>query len=500
MPTERQIGSVERKLRGVNVLYDPTPEESAYALQQANANLQKAHWDPVSGTYTYVPLKGAELTAAQSAKQAQDQQAASDALLAPPDPAAGTTPQVNMADPAAGVVRQQTPGPSLTTRLQTTGPVVDQPVAPVAPFARPAGTMRDVAASPVQVSNVAAFDGQPPSSAPTPAEAPTLDTSNVDELLKGVNAYASQIGALGGDNTGLSEALAQLQRGLEQTRSQALSLSRSGGPRDRGGAMHQALAEGAAAGSQATLDAAVLRAKEEDSDRRFKLDALKEAAGLGLNTSALELDISKVNSANVMQIVNQQFQQLGIDKQLSQQEADSLRGYARDMSAIQFQYDNMTSDEQKFVSEQLLKKYQIDQQVANNLEMARISKPDKVPWWQQVLTTAAGGAATGAAGAGITALVSDVRAKTDIDWHAEDDLYELLRNIKPAAYRYKDTADGAGWMFGPMTRDLMRSKVGASMVDTSDPAKHKVDGGRAGLTALGGLAALDERLRRLENG
>jgi hypothetical protein len=450
------------------------------------------------GTLSSVPLTGAELTANQASLQADQQKAAADALLAPPD--AGTGFQVDRTDPGAAVTRP-------TQQLSTTDVVAASGgYGRQNSFQAPPVTAPAVAPRAAPVAPNLAFSGQTTamSPTPTPADAPKLDTTELDKLLAGVNQYASQIGALGGDNTGLSESLAQLQRGLEATRSQALSLARSGGPRGRSANEHRALAEGTAAASQASMDAAVLRAKEEDNDRRFKLDALKEAAGLGLNTGALELDVSKVNSQNVMGIINNEFQQLGIDKQLSQQEADSLRGYARDMSAIQFQYDSMTSDEQKFVSEQLLKKYQIDSGLANNLEMARISKPDKVPWWQQALTGAIGGAVGGVAGAAtsflLPAKVSDVRAKTAIDWHAEDDLQELLRNIKPAAYRYKDTTDGAGLFWGPMAQDLMRSKVGASMVASDGTGKLKVDAGRAGLTALGAAAALDERLRRLENG
>jgi hypothetical protein len=371
-------------------------DELTAQTHDAALNNQKMVRQP-DGSFSLVPMTPEETAQNQSQLTNQALTQTNTAMTAPP------ATQVNRSDPAAGLVR---PGQQPTmTQLQNQTPLpgaIPSSDTMTAAF-RPPTHAAPRAGTDVMTQT---FGGQRTPETPTnPAAAPKLDTSKLDELLNGVNSYASQIAAMAGDNTGLSEGLAQLQRGLEATRSQALSLARSGSSRDRAALTHQAVAEGTAAASQASMDAALLRSQEEQADRQFKLDALKEASSLGLNTSALELDVSKVNLDSVMNIVNQNFQQLGIDKQISQQEAESLRNYARDMSALQFQYDSLSSDEQKFISEQIMKKYGIDQELANNLEVARISKPKQRPWWQDALVGAVGGGVAGIAGAATKAIV-----------------------------------------------------------------------------------------------
>jgi hypothetical protein len=254
--------------------------------------------------------------------------------------------------------------------------------------------------------------------------APDIDRTKIDSILGGLNTYANDIYALSKDNTGSSLAEAQLAKGqkqaqlnsqinLEATQRGALSAARSSRSRaDRG------LLERAAVGEQAYLgqegqrqdaqrqadfegNQAILRAQEEDSDRRFRLDALSKASDLGLNTAALETDISKANLGSATDWVNNQFQQLGIDKQINQQQAESILGYTRDMAAIQFQYDQLSEQEKQAADAMIMQKYGIDQQTG--VALKGIKEQGKFHW-DQMLGGILGGVGAGATG-GIASLI-----------------------------------------------------------------------------------------------
>jgi hypothetical protein len=134
---------------------------------------------------------------------------------------------------------------------------------------------------------------------------------------------------------------------------------------------------------------AILRAQEEDADRRFRLEALGKASELGLNTAALETDISKTNLDSATNWINQQFNQVGIDKQITQQQAQMLLGYTRDMAAIQFQYDQLSTQDQQAAEQLIMQKYGIDE--GTRVSMKQIKEAGKFRW-DNVLAGMAGGA------------------------------------------------------------------------------------------------------------
>jgi hypothetical protein len=351
-----------------------------------------------------------------------------------------------------------------------------------------------------------------------PASAPTLGREEIDKSLSGLDAYQTALWEMSQDNTGLSAAEAQLkkatdlanvQAGIATESSQRAALGQARSARNRGDRAfleQQAIGEAGFIGQEASRTAAlrqaesegnlsVLRAGEEDADRRFRLEAIKEAAGLGLNTAALEVDISKADLASLTNQINNDaaFKQLGL--QLDQRQAESLLNYSRDMAALQFQYDKMSVDDQNATDALLMQKYGIDQGTMVALKQMKDARRMN---WNQFLA----GAMTGATQAGATAAFSDRRVKRNVAKVREDELDELLTAIKAETWDYADEmAHGggrSGRRFGPMAQDLERTRLGKAMVAEDLFGTKKVDTGAVALATASGLAHVYDRLKGLE--
>ena len=153
----------------------------------------------------------------------------------------------------------------------------------------------------------------------------------------------------------------------------------------------QAVAEGSAIQQQLGRDAALLRAEEEDANRRFALDAANRAAELGLGEAAFRFDLANADLQSATNLLNNQFQQLGIDKQLTEAESQRLLNYARDMAAIELQYAGLNQAEKLAVMQDLTSRYGIDKQYEAALQELN-SRPS---YWQNLLTTVVGGGLQG---------------------------------------------------------------------------------------------------------
>lgn len=257
------------------------------------------------------------------------------------------------------------------------------------------------------------------------AEAPKLDTDAINKTLNGLEGYSSDIANLAYTQQGETVAEARLRQAADVAARQqqiqtdasqraALGAARSTRSRaDQALASRQAIGESAFIGQDAARtaaltqaqtegDLAATRAQEALDDRNFRLNALSKAADLGLNTAALQVDISKTDLESANNWVNQQFQQLGIDKQLDQQQTQAVLGFTRDMAAIQFQYDQMSTQDQEFIDSQIMQKYQIDQQTMVALKQI---KAQKQMAWTQVLSSLTGGIGQGASAATGAALL-----------------------------------------------------------------------------------------------
>lgn len=102
----------------------------------------------------------------------------------------------------------------------------------------------------------------------------------------------------------------------------------------------------------------------------------------------------------------------------------------------------------------------------------------------------AGGVAAGAR-------LSDERHKTDIR-DGESEANRVLKGLRAYTYRYKDERNGKGRQFGPMAQDLEKAGLKHAIIDT--PKGKYVDGGKAALSSLALVAAIDRRLEKLEKG
>jgi hypothetical protein len=114
--------------------------------------------------------------------------------------------------------------------------------------------------------------------------------------------------------------------------------------------------------------------------------------------------------------------------------------------------------------------------------------------FNQMLGTAIGAGATAYSGGANKA--SDERGKKDIH---EMDSSDFLDKITGYKYKYKDPEkNGEGDNFGPMAQDLEKSDIGKSMVSDTPDGK-MVDTNKAAMAALGVIADLHERIKKMEN-
>lgn len=235
------------------------------------------------------------------------------------------------------------------------------------------------------------------------AEAPKVDRAAVNAALAPVNQIQGQIAAEALNNASAGVAEAQLARATAQAQSAALGQARSGNRRDRAMLERQAIGEGAYLEQESGRQAAELRAQEELQNRQFKVDTLAKAGELGLNTAAYEVDLSKADLASANNWINNEFQKLGLDKQLGveklqldEQKMQALLGFTRDMAAIQYQYDALSVQDQNEADQLMMQKYGIDQQTMTALK--QIKEAGRFHW-DQLLSNMVGGFASGAAGA-----------------------------------------------------------------------------------------------------
>lgn len=355
---------------------------------------------------------------------------------------------------------------------------------------------------------------------PTGEGAPVLGRDAINEALGGIDAYQNALWQMSQDNTGLSAAEAQLnkatelaniQAGIATDASQRAALGQARSARNRGDRAfleQQAIGEAGfigqeAARTKALTDAeargksAELRAAEEDADRTFKFNAVAEAAKLGLNVAALELDMSKADLGSVTNQINQQFQMMGLEKQLDQRQAESMLNFTRDMAVLQQKYDQMDVDAQIETEKLLMQKYAVDQETYRALKDLQ-SKND-INWNQLAVQFISG------AGKGATAAVfaSDRRVKKNIRPVETEELEELLSALKGETYDYVDDkrfgGGREGRRFSFMAQDLEKTKLGKAMVKPFDETGVKgVDTGAVAMATAGGLALVYDRLKGLE--
>jgi hypothetical protein len=122
-------------------------------------------------------------------------------------------------------------------------------------------------------------------------------------------------------------------------------------------------------------------------------------------------------------------------------------------------------------------------------------------FWEQMALNTVGGLAQGGAGAGMAALLSDERAKTDISLDSlKAQLDDHLRVAPGYTYRYKPGfgEDPETERAGPMAQDLEKSPFGRDIVKTGPDGFRRVDAGRLALVNHAALASMRSELDELK--
>lgn len=240
---------------------------------------------------------------------------------------------------------------------------------------------------------------QPPAAPPDPGTTPAeVDRARIDQLLKSVNSATSGLLGIANTRDQFSQAQAQLAISTEDAQRAALGQARSGSRRDRSMLERTAIAEGATLASDAGRSAALLRGQEEEASQKLRLDAFKAAGDLGLNASALEVDVNQLDMNAATNYLNQVFETNRLGLTIDQAEAERITNFTRDMALIAKDYYSLSLTERQAVRDDLTRRYGISEQAKTAL-----AQLDAQPgFWEKaglgLLQAAPGAAATIATG------------------------------------------------------------------------------------------------------
>lgn len=298
-----------------------------------------------------------------------------------------------------------------------------------------------------------------------PQAAAPINRAPANAALATTNQATNQILGQSQQGLNLSVAQAQLAQNAQNAQSAALGLARSGNRRDRALLERQAIGEGAAIQSQAGQASAILRAQEEQANQEFRVKAAETAGRLGLDQAAAQVNMEALDLNAATDYINQRFQATGLNRQLNQQEAQRVTNYLRDQKLIEKDYQAMDLAHQEAIDRELTARYGIDQQTYVALKGVK----DEPGFWENLLTGAAGTAAT----VGVGALVSDERLKTNVRAvdSTDRDFEEFVASIQPREYEYRDPTHGEGPRLGLMAQDLERTRFGRALVRESGGVK-----------------------------
>jgi hypothetical protein len=412
--------------------------------------------------------------------------------------------------------QQANPAPTLPTTQDIPGNVTDEPAA--RPTLRqiadsmPAATgFTNVNAPRVQTTggpqvnpnlfpDDVSLDGEPGTQDGTESGPPTVDRNRIDEILGKVSSIGAELAKLGMSRDQYSEAQAQLALSTANAQKQALQLARSGNRRDRSAMEARALQSQTDLASEGARTAALLRAEEEDNLRKFRADALTKAGELGLNAGALDIDAQQLDMQAATSYLNNLFQQNNVKMELDQREAARMTDFIRDMSLIAKDYYALNQEERQSIRDDLTRRYGIDKQLESVIKQL-----DAQPgFWEKAglgLIAALPGAAATMAGAPSGSMInpgSDEKLKVDVKNTPEAEFQALMDSLNSKTFEYKDPKTyGKGKNMGIIAQDLQKTPVGKSLVIPQSDGLH-VDGSKAGLAALSGLALINERLKKLE--
>lgn len=110
-----------------------------------------------------------------------------------------------------------------------------------------------------------------------------------------------------------------------------------------------------------------------------------------------------------------------------------------------------------------------------------------------------GGGGSGKGMASMFAMMSDKRAKKDINSNpgSSDEIGKFINALHAYEYEYKDPQHGTGKKMGVMAQDLEKTEVGRTMVDKRPDGLKVIDTNKAIGVALAAIADLNQKIKKV---
>lgn len=347
----------------------------------------------------------------------------------------------------------------------------------------------------------------------------SVDYSRYDDAARryetSIQGFEAELERLSGSDPFGNQAF--LRKATDRAMGQAAGLA-SGGlstATARAGNMRQAQGVQASLAARGIEEQAIRRNADENQAATLRNTARTGIADITKDAAGNAVELTRLQTETVANNAQQYLDAYKFDRQLSQQEVESMRQMAVafgqiDMQRYQTDVGYRIATERnildKYISDETLKVKLKEISAGENFSLADLARG-----MLGAATAVAGGVATSAATAAFAPQPdpnpmgpygSDRRFKFDVRDPDLRDLEDFLGRTKGKLYHYKEpTKPGrrAGLNYGPMAQDLAKSKIGATVVVRGKDGLY-VDTGRLALADHAALAALAAEVKALKSG
>lgn len=380
------------------------------------------------------------------------------------------------------------PAPTGSTKpmLGAAGP---QPPAPGG-----APTTGGTGANNVPIIPTTGAGGAPAAAGAAPAWSPTsADTSAFDAGTQAIQqaqaVFQSELSRLSGVDPFGNQAF--MQKATDRAVSQAAGTAAGvrGGAAAQAGAGERAVGVQAQTAARGVQDVAQQRSTDQNTASAQRLAA---AGGIMSGAQAIAENQGKKADAYLKASELNLRGYLG-GRELDQRETESLRNVALEVAKIDQARYATDTEYRASVNANLTSMYNADTALQGLKYQVDAGENLSADEWLMGLVGAGAGVASG------VAMKSDRRSKYAVRAPKLAELREYLGASPGAHYRYRTpSAPGqrAGENFGPMAQDLLRSRIGRTVV-VEKADGYYVDTGRLALADHGALSALAARVERL---
>lgn len=288
------------------------------------------------------------------------------------------------------------------------------------------------------------------------------------------------VGALQRRASGQAPSVAELQlrRGMDDAIAAQMATAASARGISPGLAQRLAADGIAQVQSRTNMDAALLRAGEQARAEEALGGVLSGARGqdIGVAEAGQRTDLANAGFLQSSILANQQAELANREQMDRATQAYIAMGMSREEAQ-----QRALADMQALKAQQSLGVQQINSGVAQQNQQSQ----------QQ-----AQAGLIGAAGSVVGGLLSDERAKKNVE-DADEDVDHFMAALSPKSWDYTEEAGGEKEHFGFMAQDAERSRIGKAMVKESGGFK-RVDRDRGLMAALASVSRLHKRLEAIE--